>query len=563
MRTAIYVRVSTVTHSQQHTIEEQINRLRTCLLSRGEATADEHIFRDEGRSGATLNRPALDRLRDQVRLGDYDRILITSPDRLARNYVHQMLLLEELERAGCRVEFLDQPMGDTPHDHLLLQIRGAVAEYERALIGDRMRRGRPARYRAGLLLPWTRPVYGYLLDPERPRDPQGVRVSEAEAAVVRQIFAWYLEEGASLSSIVNRLFAHGVASPSGRPRWRHTTVRFLLRNPAYTGTLYAARTHTCRAQVRRSALAPIGKRNEGVRAPRPREEWVTVGTIPALVTPEQYELVQQKLARNRQFAARNNTAHDYLLRALVSCGLCGLAATGRTAGVGYPYYVCAGKRADGAGGSGRCRSRLTPARQLDGVVWADLCAIIREPRLIALELERAWGGRWLPEELTARREGLRKARAGLGQQVERLTEAYLGGVLDLGEYERRRREIEARTEAFASQERELVQQMGRRHELAGMVGGVEDYCRRVSEGLAGASFEQKRRLVELLIDRVVVTEEEVEIRYVIPMSASGEHARFCHLRTNYLPTNAQKDERWLEVTPFEGIGISFQEYDSR
>lgn len=106
---------------------------------------------------------------------------------------------------------------------ILLQLRGAVAEYDRALIGDRMRRGRLARYRAGLLLPWTRPVYGYLLDPERPRDPQGVRASETQAAVVRQIFAWYLEEGVSLSSIVNRLFAHGVASPAGRARWRHAS----------------------------------------------------------------------------------------------------------------------------------------------------------------------------------------------------------------------------------------------------------------------------------------------------------------------------------------------------
>jgi len=551
MRTAIYVRVSTVTHSQPHTIEEQINRLRARLFAHGEDVADQHIFRDEGRSGATLNRPALDRLRDQVRLGDYDRILVTSPDRLARNYVHQMLLLEELERAGCTVEFLDQPMGDTPHDHLLLQIRGAVAEYERALIGDRMRRGRLARYRAGLLLPWTRPVYGYLLDPERPRDPKGVRLSEAEAAVVRQIFAWYLEDGASLSSIVNRLFAHGVASPSGRARWRHTTVRFLLRNPAYTGVLYAARTRTRRARARRSALEPVGKRDEGGRTLRSREEWVRVGTIPALVTPEQYEFVQQKLARNRQFAARNNTTHDYLLRALVSCGFCGLAATGRTARVGYPYYVCAGKRADGAGGGGRCRSRLTPAGKLDELVWADLCELIRQPQLIALELERAWGGSWLPAELTARRESLRKARVGLQQQVERLTEAYLGGVLDLGEYERRRREIEGRAEAFASQERELVQQVGRRHELAGMVEGVEDYCRRVSEALEGASFEQKRRLIELLIDRVIVTEAEVEIRYVIPTSASGEHARFCHLRTNYLPPDAEKNDCWLVMPPLE------------
>lgn len=216
LRTAIYVRVSTVTHSQQHPIEEQSNPLRAHRRARGEAVADEHLFRDEGRSGATLNRPAFDRLRDHVRLGDYDRVLVPSPDRLARNYVRQMVLLEEFERAGGRVEFLDQPAGDTPDEHLLLQFRGVVAEYERTLIGERMRRGRLARYRAGLLLPWVQPVYGYLLDPERPRDPQGVRVSETQAAVVRQSFAWDLEEGASLSSIVTRLFEHGVAAPTGR-----------------------------------------------------------------------------------------------------------------------------------------------------------------------------------------------------------------------------------------------------------------------------------------------------------------------------------------------------------
>jgi site-specific DNA recombinase len=534
MRTAIYVRVSTVTHSQQHTIEEQINRLRACLLSRGEAPDDERLFRDEGRSGASLNRPALDRLRDGARLGDYDRILVTSPDRLARNYVHQMILLEEFERAGCTVEFLDQPGGDTPHDHLLLQIRGAVAEYERTLIGERMRRGRLARYRAGLLLPWVQPVYGYLLHPEHPRDPAGVRVSEAQAAVVRQIFAWYLEEGASLSSIVNRLFEHGVVSPTGKPRWRHTTVRFVLRNPAYTGTLYACRSRACRSLVRRSALQPIGKRHNDSAAPRPREEWVAAGSIPALVTEQQYELVQQKLERNRQFASRNNKAHDYLLRALVSCGLCGLACTGRTL-KGYGYYTCAGKRAmEAASRGGRCRSRLTPVGQLDEVVWSDLCEVIRHPELITLGLERAWGGQWLPEELRARRASLRRARVSMEQQLERLTEAYLGGVIRLAEYERRRRELEAKAEAFHSQERELGQQVERRNELSGMVGDVEDYCRRVGEALAGATFEQKRRVVELLVDRVIVTEAEVEIRYVIPTSASGEHARFCHLRTNYL-----------------------------
>ena len=159
---------------------------------------------------------------------------------------------------------------------------------------------------------------------------------------------------------------------------------------------------------------------------------------------------------------------------------------------------------------------------------------MQHPELITLELERAWGGQWLPEELRARRESLRRAGVSLEQQLERLTAAYLGGVISLAEYERRRREIEGKGNAFESQERELEQQVGRRNVLSGMAARVEDYCRRVSGALADATFEQKRRLVELLVDRVIVTEAEVEIRYVIPTSESGEHARFCHLRTNYL-----------------------------
>lgn len=167
-------------------------------------------------------------------------------------------------------------------------------------------------------------------------------------------------------------------------------------------------------------------------------------------------------------------------------------------------------------------------------MWADLCEVIREPQLIALELERAWSGQWMPEEMRARRVSLRKARVSLEQQLERLTEAYMGGVIKLEEYGRRRRELEEKTAALESQERELEQQADRRMELSGMVSRVEDYCQRISETLAGASFEQKRRLVEMLIDRVIVMEEEVEIRYVIPTRQSGEYTRFCHLRTNYL-----------------------------
>jgi site-specific DNA recombinase len=153
MKVALYARVSTNRQALTQSIEQQLERLRQHVIAQGWPLIEDYIFRDDGQSGATLNRPGLDQLRDKVRAAEVDCIVLTAPDRLARNYVHQMLLLEELERTGCQVQFLDRPMTEDPHDHLLLQIRGAVAEYERTLIAERMRRGRLAKYRAGVLVP--------------------------------------------------------------------------------------------------------------------------------------------------------------------------------------------------------------------------------------------------------------------------------------------------------------------------------------------------------------------------------------------------------------------------
>jgi len=201
MTSAIYVRVSTDRQALAQTIDQQIERLQAHLKGEGEELRAEHIFRDDGYSGATLNRPGLDRLRDQLREGVIDRVLILSPDRLARNYVHQMVILEEVERYGCRIDFLDHPMSQDPHDHLLLQIRGAVAEYERTLIAERMRRGRQMKLRAGILLPWPNPPYGYRGHPDRPRDPAGVKIEPTEGAIVQEVFRRYRQAHETLVSV--------------------------------------------------------------------------------------------------------------------------------------------------------------------------------------------------------------------------------------------------------------------------------------------------------------------------------------------------------------------------
>jgi site-specific DNA recombinase len=534
MEIALYARVSTSRQQQTQTIDQQLDRLRVHVAQQPDwHLADEHIYRDDGFSGAKLNRPGLDRLRDRAAFAAFERVLITAPDRLARNYVHQMLLIDELAQRGCQVEFLDRPMSDDPHDQLLLQIRGAVAEYERNLIADRMRRGRQAKLRSGQLLPWTRPPYGYVLDVERPRDPSRVRLDPVKAAIVQQIFAWYTDSQSltSLYMVAKRLSDDHIPTPEGKPRWNVASIRGILRSKAYVGLAYSGRTHPAPARRRKSALQPVGP-GESHR-PAPPEEWIAI-PVPAIVSQETFDLAQARLDQNKQMARRNNTAHAYLLRGLVSCGACKLACMGRCLHPGYDYYVCRGRTEALRAATGeRCIARYTPASALDDLVWQDLCQVLAEPTLIAHELERAHRGEWLPQALQARRKTIQDALAQLDRQQARLLDAYLAEIIGRDEFERKRQEVQQTQNGLTQQLRQLDAQAQRQIDVATLAEGITTFCQRIQPTLNRLDFAQQRQLVELLIDCVIVTDGQVEIRYILPTGPAGESTAFCHLRKDY------------------------------
>lgn len=534
MEVALYARVSTTRQQLDQTIEQQIERLREYVTEQTEWHLEEkHIYLDDGYSGAKLNRPGLDRLREHVTKAKFEMILITAPDRLARNYVHQMLLIEEFQNQGCQVQFLERPMSQDPHDQLLLQIRGAVAEYERNLITERMRRGRRAKLRSGLLLPWTVAPYGYLLDPEHPRDARKVSLDPVKSEIVRQMFAWYTapQKRCSLYWIAKKLSNDGIPTPRGGVRWNVATIRGILRSPAYAGMAYSGRTRPVPAVIRKSALQPVGPGES--KRPAPREDWIGV-LVPAIVNQEIYDAAQQRLDENKQMSRRNNYRHDYLLRGLVSCGQCRLSCTGRMATPGYSYYICRGRKDPLRFASGeRCTARYAPSQALDSLVWEDLCGIISSPESITHALERAQAGEWLPQALQSRKQTLAKSPKQLERQQERLLEVYLGEVIVREEFERKRRELSDTKNALHRQLRQLEVQVQKQLDVVQLAAGIDGFCMRIQPTLDTLTFEQRRQLVTLLIDRVIVDDDKVEIHYVIPTNPSGEEKIFCHLRKDY------------------------------
>lgn len=244
IRAGFYARVSGEQQAAAHTIESQIAALRERASSDGMPVPAERQFVDDGYSGATLIRPALDRLRDLVNVGVIDRIYVHSPDRLARNYAYQVLLLDEWRRRGVEVVFLNRPLGLSPEDDLLLQVQGIVAEYERAKIMERSRRGKKHAAQNGSLNVMSGAPFGYRYVSVREGEGQARFEPVAEQArVIQQIFSWIGRDRCSLAEVCRRLQKASTPTATGKPTWSRETVWHVLQNSAYMGQAAYGKTH--------------------------------------------------------------------------------------------------------------------------------------------------------------------------------------------------------------------------------------------------------------------------------------------------------------------------------
>src|SRR2546426_7639513 len=302
---AIYARVSSDRQKENHTIASQTAALIEYAQTHEYSVPPEWIFQDEGYSGAVLVRPGLEALRDLAAEGQIAAALIYSPDRLSRKYAYQVLLSEELARCGVELIFLKSPAGATPEDQLLVQFQGMIAEYERAQIAERSRRGKRHKAHQGVINVLSGAPYGYRYVRKTETSAAYYEVIEAEAQVVRTMFDAYTQQGLSINAIARLLNERQIPTRTAKTRWERSTVWGILRNPAYQGKACFGKTEL---RPRQRITRPLRQRNRAsnrnsANHERPRQDWIEI-PVPALVSETTFALAQEQLQKNKHHSPR-------------------------------------------------------------------------------------------------------------------------------------------------------------------------------------------------------------------------------------------------------------------
>lgn len=533
---ALYARVSSQRQAEELTILSQVEALRELIKHDGHVVDDERCFLDEGFSGGTLLRPALERLRDLAHSGGIDLLYVHSPDRLARNYVYQMVLLEEFTRYGVKVIFInDDPQQPSAERTLLVQVQSVIAEYERAKILERTRRGRRYAAKQGKISVIGHAPYGYRYVTKAQGDGEArYDVVMEQAQYVRSIFHWVGIEGLSLRRVVDRLAEQGLPTPTGKARWDMATVRGILLNPAYTGTAKYGKTRMIpRVSDRRPKRGDpqIPRREKVTQATSPDEQESI--SVPALISTELFQAVSERLQENRSRSREQKQGSEFLLSGLLICHRCRGAYCGRRVkskgkAPPYIYYRCLGSDKYRNGGEVLCRNKSISGAPLDEAVWSDVCSLLQDSNRLERELERRMER---PPQSDFDSNDCQKSIDQLKRRLSRLLDAYENGWLERDEFESRSRNVKLRLTQQQKQYEQHQQDAEQDSELRLIVGHFEAFAEQIKTGLTTADFATKRAILKLLIRRIEIDEDEVRIVYKVhtrPFAPSPVRGSFLH-----------------------------------
>ena len=509
-RIAIYARVSTANQEKEDTVKSQIKAIEDHLAERKIKVSPDHIYIDEGFSGSTLARPSLDKLRDGIVACEYEKVYIYDPDRLARSYVHQVILIEEFVKYNCSVEFIRHPIGKTPDEHLLLQMQGVIAEYERAKISERTRRGKMHKMLEGEIVTGHR-IFGYKYFTKTSEVPAHYEIIKEEAEVVRKMYEWYTTEKISLRGIATRLNEAGIRTARGN-RWRGSGVHQVLQNTIYTGTGYANRIK-CVLPKDRPLEKVYRKYSKSGKQVRPREDWIPF-SCPSIIDEETFELAQERFEHNKKLSARR-TKKEYLLSGLIKCPACGrrMSANGRTM-----KYLCTYTQKCNAADSGKpvCKNDVKiSVEELDKFVWEELIKMIKKPENLK-KYYKQYSGKIVPRASKGL-SVLEKKKQKTAMSIKRVNSLFIRGIIDESEHKKQYKILKDKAYLIDQQIRKNSKEHLKEKEIEQILSSFNSFSKTIKIQLNNIDFLTKRSIIEQLIKSVIIDAKTITIEFAAPV----------------------------------------------
>jgi site-specific DNA recombinase len=540
-RAAVYARVSTDEQAKGYSLNTQVDACSRYAAERGYQAVETY---KEDYSGATLDRPELDKLRDAISSKRVEVVIVYDIDRLARKSAYQVLIEEEFFRNGVLVEYVIGQYDDSDEGRLQKQIRASIAEYEKAKILERSKRGKRGKANSGFVIVGARPPYGYQVRSEPHK--AWLEVDEDEAKIVKMVFQWYLygdgkSSPLSMLSIATRLTNMGIPTRGDKQThvakkrdhgvWSAGVIRNILANEAYTGTWHYGKTKMIsdgREQTRKAKP----KCGFGKQVARPKEEWIPV-PVPAFISPIDYKRASEMMEKNREQSKRQ-VRQQYLMGRRLKCSKCGYSYVGKSRQGKHTYYYCKGREQKPVC---LCDMPIFRCNLIDDAVWLWVRALIEEPEAFADGL------RGLQEEtrqknraLFDRLELIESQLAETEKQENKFLDLYLSGDFPKEVLLERKNRLAKLTADLKKEQAELSIFLQQLTYSDVEIATIEDFCTKIRERLDTVTFEGKRRILEMLDVRgtlaiendekviylsCLIAPQPVSLALILPLSNTG------------------------------------------
>jgi len=519
---AVYARVSTARQEEEKTVETQLAAIREFAKDRGFNIVHEYI--DDGWSGDTLARPQLDKLRQHVSKKAWQGVLFYDPDRLARRYSYQELVMDELREKGVEILFVTTPSPQTGEEKILHGVKGLFAEYERIKITERFRLGKMRKAKEGHVLASEAP-YGYVFKPKSETDGRHghYEINEKEARIVSMIYSWIADEQLTIRRAIKRLQQLKIPPRwSDRGVWSTSTLGHLLRNRTYIGEAHYASSYSI---VPKNPLnkAKYRKIRKTSRKMKPEDEWIKI-PVPAILEPRLFERAQTQLRRNFE-RSRRNRKNEYLLSRLIRHA-CGATMAGEGPHGGRNLYYRCTDRIRSFPLAPKCNEGGLNARIADRLVWIKISELMSSPELLRVQIKRWIEKQHNPSQdgiIAAQLEPIKAQLARLKKEEDRYAQAYGAGIISLEQLSQYtsgiRRDISSLEQELITTEEKTQRSEDRQYRLPETEAELETFAREATKNLADLNFQTKRAIVMNVIDSVVASKKELRISGFIPVHA--------------------------------------------